>query len=542
MRLKDPEYIACEVLVIGGGAAGIRAAIAAREQGASVLMVCKSGVGLGNNTVLAKGGLSAALVEEDSPDIHMQDTLKAGCFINDAKLVSIMTSRMRNELSFLKKSGIRFQQDGKNILVQSAGGHSQRRFLRSEKSCGSDFTIPLRAYALKIGVKFLERVFISRLFIEEKEAIGAFGLGREGSLFVFHTRAIVLATGGLGQVYLHTDNAVSTTGDGYALAFYSGISLKDMEFIQFYPTTIRGVRILNYQSFVINAGAVIRNSLGEDVLSKHGLTNPLIMTRDRAARALMSEILEKHDVQGGLIMDISSVTEANFKRYHHLLPPEAILGKKEFIVVPTAHFTMGGVVIDEEAMTSIGGLFACGEVTGGIHGANRVSGNALSEAFTIGALSGDNAAFFAKGRSIKKADSVDVIKEKERLESLLGYDDDKSIVELKSSLKDITWHDMGIIRSKSGLERTINGIKELRFKALAVRPDTAKGLIKRLEIENMLLSAEMVSKAALARTESRGAHYRHDYPQEDPDWLANIFISSDNGEIKVEKKPIHPLK
>jgi len=539
MKLKDPDYIACGVLVIGGGVAGLRAAIAAREQGASVVMVCKSGVGLGNNSVLAKGGLSAALVEEDSPDIHMQDTLKAGCFINDAKLVSIMTSRMRNELSFLKKSGIRFQQDEKNILVQSAGGHSQRRFLRSEKSCGSDYTVPLKAYALKIGVKFLEKIFISRLFIEEKSTTGAFGLDREGNSYVFQTRAIVLATGGLGQIYLHTDNAVSTTGDGYALAFHSGIFLKDMEFIQFYPTTIRGIRILNYQSFIINAGAVIRNSLAEDVLSKHGITDPIIMTRDRVARALMTEILEKHDVQGGLVMDMSSVTEANLQRYRHLLPAEAILGKKQFIIMPTTHFTMGGVVIDEDAMTSVSGLFACGEVTGGIHGANRVSGNAFSEAFTMGALSGNNAACFAKGKSIKKADSVDVLEENERLDSLFGHHDNASIMELGNSLKEITWHDMGIIRSKSGLERTINGIKELQSRSLAIRPNTIKGLIKRMELDNMLLSAEMVSKAALARTESRGAHYRQDYPHEDPDWMANIVIGSDNGEIIVEKKPIH---
>ncbi len=539
MELKGPEYISCDVLVIGGGGAGLQASIKARERGASVILATKSRVGLGNNTALSAAAFAAATGDRDAsdnPDVHARDIMEGGRFINDPRLVARMARKIVDEVSFLKTCGIVFQKERERIVISQAPGHSYHRNFHGEKRRGTEFTLPLKEYAARIGVRFVERVFISRLLTQKGEITGAVGIDREGRFLVLPARAVVLATGGLGQIYLYTNNAVGMTGDGYALAFHLNLPLRDMEFVQFYPTAMGGTRMVLYEAFVFSSGAIIRNSRGEDVLAKHGLQDTMAMTRDRVARAIMREILEGNDIGGGVIMDLAPVPEENFRRLRRLLPAATPQERREFVVSPTTHFGIGGIVTDDETRTPAGGLFACGEVVGGAHGANRLAGNALSEVFAMGAVAGENAAPYATETSLRKPDPAEVGAEKTRLESLLGEEQGNS-GDLLRSLKNVMWYQAGIIRHQSGLKTARDKIKDIRSLAGRVRVADIKGLIKRLELDNMLLVAEIVSRAALERTESRGAHYREDYPQEDPDWHANLFVTNRQGEIALEKKP-----
>ncbi|MBA7609088.1 Fumarate reductase flavoprotein subunit [subsurface metagenome] len=542
MKLKGPEYINSDVLVIGGGGAGLEAAIKAREKGVNVLLVSKSQVGRGNNTVLSAAAFAAATGGRDAgdnPDVHVQDMLEGGCFINDRRLAFRMASKILGEVPLLESYGVPFQKEGERLVISLAPGHSYHRHFHGAHRRGTDFSVPLTEYAAKSGVKFIERVFISRLLAQSGEIAGAAGIDREGRLLVFSAPAVVLATGGLGQIYRYTNNAAGMTGDGYALAFNLGLPLRDMEFVQFYPTATGGTRMILYEAFVFRTGAIIRNSRGEDILVKHNLQDPMLMTRDRLARAIMREILDGNDVDGGLIIDLSPVTDENFNRLRRLLPTHTPEERREFIVSPTAHFCIGGIVTDEDTRTAIPGLFACGEVVGGAHGANRLAGNALTEAFAMGAIAGENAAPRAKETPVKKPDPAEISAEKSRLESLLGKEAG-STGELLKSLKNVMWYQAGIIRHQSGLKEALDKIRSIRTMAGKVQVTDIKGLSRWLELDNMLLGAELISQAALERTESRGAHYREDYPDEDPGWQANLFITNTQGKIALEKRPVEP--
>jgi succinate dehydrogenase/fumarate reductase flavoprotein subunit len=387
-------------------------------------------------------------------------------------------------------------------------------------------------------VTFRERVFITKLLVKGGRVSGAIGIDQDESVLVFSAKSVVLAAGGLGHLYLYTNNAAGMTGDGYALAFNAGIPLRDMEFVQFHPTAIGGVRLFNYEIFVLNAGAKMKNVLGEDIFIRHGMTTPMTMTRDRTAQAITREITEGRDKEGGVIIDLNPVSEANMRKFRFLLPLEAISeGKREFIVSPTCHFHMGGCVIDAETRTNIGGLFAAGEVTGGEHGANRLGGNALAEIFALGGLAGENAADFAKGRDTLKIDTKEVAAEKERLEPLMG-ESSTDTAGLTHNLQETMWKNVGIIRNGKGLTEAIDKINEIRSLSRDAKAADVRGLMRRLELDNLLLAGEMVARAALARTESRGAHFREDYPAEDENWLANLFITNKNGAMAIEKKAV----
>lgn len=540
MNLKEAEYISSDVLVIGGGGAGLRAAIAAREAGAATLLVSKSAVGLGNNTAIAKAGLAAATGDKDkndSPDAHVRDTLKGGRFINDVRLVRKAAQRIVSEVSLLAGCGVPFEKEGGKIMIGRSAGHSYPRQFYGKERRGTSLTAPLKKYASSIGVDLMAGVVISRLIVRNGQFIAALGVDKEGRFLVFPAKAVVIATGGLGQIYLNTDNAAGMTGDGYALAFQLGIPLRDMEFVQFYPAAIEGKRILLYEVFVLNLGGVLKNARGENVLVKYGLTDPLLMTRDRVARAFMREILNGNDVAGGIVMDLSPVSGENMERFHYLLPPAALKGKREFLVSPTTHFFMGGIATDEEAGTPIKGIFACGEASGGLHGANRLAGNALTEAFAMGGVAGENAALRSRARTVKQPEAAIVEAEKTRLESLFRKGDG-NLEELVTALRETNWYRCGVIRSHSGLEETVGRIREIRSMAKTVPVADMRSLIQKLELDNMLQVSEIVSRAALKRTESRGAHFREDYPEESSDWRATILVSNRNGEIVLEKRPV----
>jgi len=537
------NIISCDVLVIGGGGAGIRAAIAAREKGADVFIASKSRIGYGNNTFISKGVFAAATGWSnsfDSPQAHTKDTIEGGRYINDKRLVRKVAEGSPKQIDFLEACGVKFSRKDGKIRVTHTPGHSYPRHVAGEHHTGRDLIIPLRNYAIKTGVRFGEGVFITRLFTSEDHIAAAAGIDHKGNFLSISANRIVIATGGFAQIYLHNNNASGMTGDGLALAFNLGLSIKDMEFVQFYPTALgkRGNRLLLYEAIIFDAKAVLKNSIGDDILVKYGLYDPLRMTRDRLSRSIMKEILDGRSISNGVLLDLSTVKEADLKRIASFLPSMKNGYKDGLIVSPTAHFTMGGIVINEEAETTVQGLFAAGEVCSGVHGANRLGGNALAEVFVLGVIAGENAAKTALKVKRPKFPEKELLKEERRIEASYfnGHRDEK---DLRMSLKEIMWESVGIIRNTKGVERALDTITELNSCVPDIYVRDRSALIKSLELKNMLLISEMVCRAALLRKESRGAHYREEYPQEDNDnWLKNIFIRKEGSGMKLEVVPI----
>ncbi len=541
--MRNFDIVSCDVLIIGGGGAGLRAAIQAREKGVAVTVASKSRVGYGNNTYISKATFAVATGSRDprdNPDVHLRDSMISGRFINDRQLLNLVTDEAVGQIEFLQRCGVRFYERGSRIGVVPAPGHSYPRHVRTSDRSGRDLTLPLRAYAERIGVRFMERVFITRLISSGGRITGAAGIAQDGTFFPIAARSIVLATGGFAQSYLHNNNAAGMTGDGQALAFELDVPLKDMEFVQFYPTATGalGSRLFLYEAFVFQAGAVLRNALGDDIIAKYGLNDTMAMTRDRLTRAVMQEILEGRGVRGGLIVDLGSIPEEELAALDHLLPAARTAHDEELIVSPTAHFCMGGVSIDDHAETIVPGLFAAGEVCAGVHGANRLGGNALAEAFAMGGVAGERAAQRARETDQPDLPQKELSAEKERLESFFS-ERGKDLGELRHELKDVMWRKVGIIRGKDGLKKALEEIKGIGTSLKEVRIRDYRGLMRYLELEHMVLLSEMVCRSALLRTESRGAHYRSDYPDEDNDrWLKNIWIRKLGAAMKLEAVPV----
>jgi len=519
MSFRNVKTERCDVLIVGGGGAGLRAAIEARQRGVTVTVVSKSRVGYGNNTYISKGTFAAATGWRDSrdnPDAHLRDSIIGGRFINDQRLLRMVTQKAVDQIEFLQGCGVRFSEWGDKIRVVRTPGHSYPRHVRSQDRSGRDFMIPLRAHAERIGVRLMDRVFITRLASSGGRIAGAIGITHDGTLLTLAANCIVLATGGFARAYLHNNNAAGMTGDGHALAFELGVPLKDMEFIQFYPTALGalGSRLFLYEAFIFQAGAVLRNARGDDIIAKYGLDDPMAMTRDRLTRAVMREILEDRGIRGGVIVDLSTIPEEELAPLHHLLPAAHMTGGKELVVSPTAHFCMGGISIDENAETIVPGLFAAGEVCAGVHGANRLGGNALTEAFALGGVAGERAAQRARESGQPAVPEKEIVKERQRLEALLS----KKRGDLRGprrDLQDLMWRKAGIIRDREGLEGTLKEIRGLTQSLRGIRVENYRELIGYLELEHMVLMGEMVCRTALLRNESRGAHYRSDYPEED---------------------------
>ena len=543
IQLESFDIFSCDVLIIGGGGAGLRAAIEARERGVDVIVVSKSRVGYGNNTFISKGTFAAAIGLQDprdNPEVHMKDSVIGGCFINEQRLLKAVTQEAGEQIDFLEKCGIKFFKRQGKIRLTHTPGHSYPRHVLGEHQTGRDFTLPLREYANRIGIRFAERIFITKIFTLRGRIAAATGITQDGRFLTFVATCMILATGGFAQVYLHNNNAAGITGDGQALAFELGIPLMDMEFIQFYPTALGtlGRRLFLYEAFVFQAGAVIRNTQGDDIIVKHGLSDPMVMTRDRLTRAIMQEILENGDMGGGILIDLKTVPEEKLDNLRHLLPATISPNKKELVFSPTTHFCMGGILIDEHAETIIPGLFAAGEVCAGVHGANRLGGNALTEVFTMGGIAGRRAALQAQEVRHPDLPEKEVDEEKRRLKRLFSTRE-RDLREVRQDLKEVMWFKAGIIRKKENLEEALERIGELTAYLPRVQINNGRSLIKYLELCNMLLLSEMVCRAALLRTESRGAHYRSDYPEEDNDkWLKNIMIHKQDSKINLKAVPV----
>jgi succinate dehydrogenase/fumarate reductase flavoprotein subunit len=542
VKLNPLQVFSCDVLVVGAGGAGLRAAIAARETGADVLLVSKARAGYANNTIISKATFAAPSGwsdPRDNPEVFLKDAVIGGRFINDQQLVAAIAREAGPQVPILEKCGVKYIESKGHVLALQAPGHSYPRHVRVREQEGSGLTLPLKKYARKNGVRFADSVFITRLLTSKAGRIAAAaGITRDGKFLAFLSKCLVLTTGGFAQIFLHTNNAPGITGDGLALAFEVGAPLKDMEFVQFYPTAAgkRGSRIILYEDLILrDKPAALKNADGDDIVIRHGLDDVMKMTRDRLARVIMQEVLEGRGVNGGVIMDLSGLPEPHRLKYRSLLRDPH---KKEFIVSPTTHFCNGGVMINVNGETPIDGLFAAGEICAGVHGANRLAGNALSEVFAMGGIAGRMAARKAREFESPELPEKKIAAERIRLESL-GSGEHANLRQLRRSLKQTMWYHAGIIRHAKGLTQALGKIEKIRSGIPALQLKNFRELFRALELQNMLFSAEMVCRAALLRSESRGAHYRSDYPAEnDQDWLKNIVISRQKTQITLQAVPV----
>ena len=536
MRLQSPETIETDVLIIGGGGAGLRAAIKVRRLGLKALVVSRSRVGYGSNTTIPGGAFAAAPAHsggEDSWERHAEDTLAAGGFIGDRKLVRIMARNAERQVADLAQFGVRYTNAAESPWINWSvdPGHSRMRMFYGKNSFGTDFTLPLRDYATSQGARFAEGILITRLLKSGDSVTGALGIDGDGRPIVLSAGAVVLVTGGAGQTYLITDNAAGATGDGYILGYEAGATLRDMEFVQFYPTGLgEGTPAAYYESILLESGGRVVNRLGEDIVAKHDLASPDRLTRDRLSLAIAKEIAAGLGKDGRVVLDLTGIAETTKEVLAPVLPKPTTRGQWRLPVTPTVHFNMGGFCINERAETTVPGLFAAGEVCGGVQGANRLSGNALTECWVFGTIAGREAAGRVRENGRRSPDRDEITAGLAQLEGIASRQGGESLSGLRQSLKETMWQHAGLIRDEAGLKQGLDDVAALTERCLAVVIGDGKELQRTVKLENMLAVSEIICRIALERQESRGAHYRSDYPATDDDnWRVNLLLRKENG-------------
>ena len=525
------QIVDADVMVIGGGIAGLRAAIEVSTRAKTAVLISKSAVGKANNTYLA-GGLFAVSYGSFDRRAHVEKTLRTGRHLNRVSLVNKFVTEAPDRIEELQKLGL------KGKLVLSGFATRGTPFIG-----GPRISSLLVATSRKAGVRFLERVMVTDLLVKDGVCLGAFGFHKlTGELYGLRAGAVILATGGAGAIYSEHDNAPGMTGDGYSLGLRASLELIDMEFVQFYPMVYAGK---GKARMIIPAGwadlGVIKNRLGEDLKEKYGLHDkPIaIVSRDRFAQALLREIRFGNDIQGALLLDLRNTDDALIPGSDTL---KALLRKMigydctPVRIAPACHHTMGGLMIDAEGHTGIENLFAAGEVVGGIHGANRMGGNALSESLVFGAIGGSTAVKSLISCTRTLPDIKKTVNEcaQRSFHAKIDKRAKRSVApDLLKEIGDILWKKSGILRNGSSLKGALREVEDILNEIKGQRAATPWELYKIQECTNAAINAYCITLSALERTESRGSHYREDYPVEDLGWKKNIYVKMSEGHPKV---------
>jgi succinate dehydrogenase / fumarate reductase flavoprotein subunit len=588
-----PEYQTHDhdVLVIGAGGAGLRAAIEASAAGVSVGLVCKSLLGKAH-TVMAEGGIAAALANVDDRDnwkVHFSDTMRGGQYLNNWRMAELHAKEAPERVRELEAWGALFDRtsDGR-ILQRNFGGHRYPRLAHVGDRTGLEMIRTLQDHGIHMGIDVHMECTITTLLKTGDRIVGAFGYERERGRFkVFRAKAIVLATGGIGRAYKITSNSWEYTGDGHALAYEAGAELIDMEFVQFHPTgmvwppSVRGILVTEG---VRGEGGILTNSQGRRFMfddipeayrtqtasdedegwrytqgDKSARRPPELLTRDHVSRCIVREIKEgRGSPHGGVYLDISWIkqrianAEEHIKKklpsmYHQFKQLADIdITKQPMEVGPTTHYVMGGVRVDAETqMSSVPGLFAAGECAAGINGANRLGGNSLSDLLVFGKRSGEFAAKYAKSQTLE-AIPGDQVETAARV-ALLPFErgpQGEPPYQIQSALQDLMQDLVGIVRNEAEMTRALRGLGTLRERAGRVgvtgHREYNPGWHSALDLPNLLLVSEAVTRSAIERRESRGGHFRDDYPEKDGEFgKVNIVVRKGrNGEMQLSHVPI----
>ncbi|MGH3744758.1 MAG: fumarate reductase/succinate dehydrogenase flavoprotein subunit [Mycobacteriales bacterium] len=584
--MTELERHSYDVVVIGAGGAGLRAAIAAHEAGARTAVLCKSLLGKAH-TVMAEGGIAASmgnLWSEDNWKVHFRDTMRGGKLLNHYRMAELHAKEAPDRVWELEQWGALFDRTPEGLISQrDFGGHRYARLAHVGDRTGLEMIRTLQQRLVSLGIDVFMEFTVTELFKDGDRISGAFGYWREsGRFLVFDAPAVILATGGIGKSYKVTSNSWEYTGDGHALALRAGASLVNMEFIQFHPTgmvwppSVRGILVTES---VRGDGGVLRNSNGNRFMydyipdfyrketseteeegdrwyqdKSNNRRPPELLPRDEVARAINSEVKAgRGSPHGGVFLDIASRRDAAYiqKRlpsmYHQFMELASVdITKTPMEVGPTCHYVMGGVEVDPDTEASrVPGLYAAGEVAGGMHGSNRLGGNSLGDLLVFGKRAGEHAAAYAaeqKGRPAIGDKAVDAagVTALRPFEQEGGENAYSLHQELQQTMNDL----VGIIRKAEEMEQALERLHALKPRLEQVGVEGNRqynpGWHLALDLRNMLLVSESVALAALERQESRGGHTRDDFPASDATWgKTNLIVEADgSGALTLRRQPL----
>ena len=593
--MAEYDTVSHDVLVIGAGGAGLRAAIAAVSSGSglTVGVVCKSLLGKAH-TVMAEGGIAASLGNVDDRDnwkVHFSDTMRGGQYINNWRMAELHAKEAPARVRELEAWGALFDRtpDGR-ILQRNFGGHKYPRLAHVGDRTGLEMIRTLQDHAIHLGIDVHMECTVLTLLKDGDRVAGAFGYDRERGRFrLFRAKAIVLATGGIGRAFRITSNSWEYTGDGQSLAYHAGAALQDMEFVQFHPTgmvwppSVRGILVTEG---VRGEGGVLRNSEGRRFMfddvpenyraqtatdpdegwrytqgDKSAKRPPELLTRDHVARCIMREVREgRGSPHGGVYLDIAWIAERLPNAAEHIkkkLPSmyhqfkqlaDIDITKEPMEVGPTTHYMMGRIRVDGETqMSTVPGLFAAGECAAGLHGANRLGGNSLSDLLVFGRRAGEHAAAFARDHGAAAVDEREAASAARRALEPFDRQTGDGPYQIQHALQQTMQDLVGIVRREDDMRRALGKIDELRALAQRVSVDGNReynpGWHTALDLRNLLTIAEAITRSALERRESRGGHFRDDFPAKDANYSSfNIVIrKAKDGSMELSREPIAPM-
>jgi succinate dehydrogenase / fumarate reductase, flavoprotein subunit len=583
-----------DVLVVGAGGAGLRAAIEASAAGVKVGVVTKSLLGKAH-TVMAEGGMAAAMGNVDDRDnwrVHFADTMRGGQYLNNWRMAELHAREAPARVNELEAWGAMFDRtkDGR-ILQRNFGGHRYPRLAHVGDRTGLEMIRTLQDHGVHQGIEFHMECTLLTLLKDGDRCVGGFGYDRERGRFrLFHAKAVVLATGGIGRAYQITSNSWEYTGDGHSLAYNAGASLLDMEFVQFHPTGMiwpPSVRGLLVTEGVRGEGGVLRNSEGRRFMfddipenyrsstadneeegwrytqgDKSARRPPELLTRDHVARCIRREVKAgRGSPHGGVFLDISWIKEKLPNAAEHIkkkLPSmyhqfkqlaDIDITKEPMEIGPTTHYMMGGIMVDADSqMSNVPGLFAAGECGAGLHGANRLGGNSLSDLLVFGKRAGEFAAIYAKENSAGQINTAQVDEAaRKALEPFDRGAAGQNPFTVQAELQETMQELVGIVRREDEMQRALEVIAKLKARAakagITGNREYNNGWHTALDLDSLLTVSEIVALAGLERKESRGGHFRDDYPDKDPKFGEfNIRIDkAADGRPKVSRVPVRPI-
>lgn len=555
-----------DVLVIGAGIAGLRAALESARAGARTAILSK-GIPARTSASYIAGGVAVALPTsnpQDGPDAHFRDTILGGAFLNDQRLVRIMVEEGQERFLELERLGARFDRtpDGRVVQIRR-GGHSFGRLcVHRGDAGGQEMVLTLLRAVRAMGVAICSDFLATKLLVHDGVVAGTVGVDlKRGAPRSVQAGATLLATGGAARVYPVSSMPVELSGDGYSLAFRAGATLVDMEMVQFHPGglylpgTLMGVSTRE-PAFFAGLGGRLVNAAGERFMERYDRRLEMA-TRDIVARAEYIEAQQgRGGPNGGVFLDLAGIPREvraqlpkTSSRFFDSCMTAGIDPREVDLIEigPTVHYFMGGVRIDEHGASSLPGLYACGEVAGGIHGANRLSGNSLEDTLVFGARAGAAAARAAKDRGGAAPSSLAESEERELQSELYWREANGGVrpLEVERRIQEIMWQQVGVVRNEGGLRAAVEALSSLRQKATALPPGIGPhrrynlNWLSAFEARGLLDTAEMIARSALARKESRGAHCRSDWPaQDDRNWLAHVAIARTGDQIEVWSEPV----
>ncbi|HVU60403.1 MAG TPA: fumarate reductase/succinate dehydrogenase flavoprotein subunit [Mycobacteriales bacterium] len=574
-----------DVVVIGAGGSGLRAAIAAHESGARTAVMTKSLLGKAH-TVMAEGGIAASMGNvwpEDNWQVHFRDTMRGGKMLNNWRMAQLHAQEAPDRVWELEEYGALFDRtkEGK-ISQRDFGGHRYARLAHVGDRTGLEMIRTLQQKVVDLGIDVYMECTVTEILKDANKIAGVFGYWREtGSFIQLNAPAVILATGGIGKAFKVTSNSWEYTGDGHALALSAGASLINMEFIQFHPTGMvwpLSVRGLLITESVRGEGGVLRNSEGKrfmfDYITDYfkaetadteeeadrwyddHINNrrpPELLPRDEVARAINAEIKAgRGSPHGGVYLDIA--TRRSAADIHKRLPSmyhqfkelaDVDITKEPMEVAPTCHYVMGGVEVDADTQAaSVPGLYAVGECSGGMHGSNRLGGNSLSDLLVFGKRAGDSAAEYVRKLTRRPAAAPAAVAQAEAAAlAPFASSGGENPHAIQHELQEQMFALVGIIRTASEMEQALREVEKLKARAAQITVEGGRaynpGWHTALDLKSMLLVSEAVGKAALTRTESRGGHTRDDYPKTDPEWgKVNLIVTQKNGKVAIDRKPL----